>query len=118
MDWQRRRRFAPVAALAAVTSIAAATARAGDEVTIPSFPDRLYRQWTLEPVEPEPESAAHVRSRDAAVEKLSLREAVATALENNPGIAVERLGPRFARADVERAIGAFDPELRAYGEFR
>ncbi|MGH7859167.1 MAG: TolC family protein [Candidatus Binatia bacterium] len=116
----RRHRLVVLSALVALAAVAGAADEPApsEEVTIPSLREGLYRQWTLEPVEPEPESPEHLRSRDSSVERLSLREAVAIALENNPGIAVERLGPRFARADVERVLGAFDPELRAYGEWR
>jgi hypothetical protein len=65
-----------------------------DEIAVPSLGEQLRRQWTIEDIEPKPESKAYLRSRDDAVERLSLREAVAVALQNNPGIAVERLEPR------------------------
>lgn len=102
--------------LAVLVRLAIAGPPATDEVSVPSFSEQLYRQWTLEPVEPKPEPREHLRTRDQTVERLSLREAVAAALENNPGIAVERLGPHFARADIDRAAGAFDPLFKAYGK--
>lgn len=115
----RRTLLVGVFALAASvgTGAGAADQWKSEEVPIPSFPEQLYRQWQIEPSERAPESKDFLRSRDTAVDRLSLREAVAVALENNPGIAVERLGPLFARADIDRALGAFDPRFVASGSF-
>lgn len=90
----------------------------GGEVKIPSLPEQLRRQWTIERIEPQPESRGYLKSRDETVERLSLREAIATALENNPGISVERLGPSFARAGIDRAVGVFDPSFKTYGKIQ
>jgi outer membrane protein len=87
-------------------------------IPIPSLLEQLQRQWISEDVPPESESAEHLRSRDETVERLSLREAVLTALENNPGIAVERLGPLFANAEIGRAYGAFDPSFTLFGKLQ
>jgi HAE1 family hydrophobic/amphiphilic exporter-1 len=82
-------------------------------VRIPSRLEQLRMQWAIEDVQPEPESKEYLQSRDDTVERLSLSDAVGAALANNPGVAAERLGPLFARADVNRANGAFDPVLEA-----
>lgn len=105
-------------ALAAATSgpATAAEPTADSLEELPSVFEALSGQWSTQDVLPPLESAERLRSRDDSVERLSLREAVATALENNPGIAVERLGPRYARAEVARAYAIFDPELRLFGE--
>jgi outer membrane protein len=86
-----------------------------EQLAIPSFPEQLREQWTREDIQPKPEPRDYLETRDDTVERLSLREAVATALQNNPGIAVERLGPEFARADVDRANGIFDPTFQSSG---
>jgi outer membrane protein len=88
---------------------------ADEEFAVPSLPEQLRRQWTIEDVAPKLEPRSYLATRDDTIERLSLREAVATALENNPSIAVERLGPEFARAEVDRVIGVFDPTLKAAG---
>ena len=88
------------------------------EVTIPSLGEQLRQQWVIEDVLPEIEDKDYLRTRDETVEKLSLREAVLIALENNPGVASERLGPAFARAEVDRVYGNFDPTFEATGEYR
>ncbi|MBI2963777.1 MAG: TolC family protein [Deltaproteobacteria bacterium] len=82
-------------------------------VRIPSLGEQIRRQWAIEDVQPQVESKDYLGSRDDRVERLSLRDAVTAALENNPGIAAERLGPSLARADVDRANGIFDPVLEA-----
>lgn len=84
-----------------------------DAIVVPSLGEQLRRQWTIEDIQPQPESRAYLQTRDDTVERLSLREAVGVALENNPGIAVERLGPEFARAEIDRANGVFDPTFEA-----
>ncbi|HSD11741.1 MAG TPA: TolC family protein [Candidatus Binatia bacterium] len=112
------KRFVAVATALLFGSIvptAAFAESAGTDFPIPSFQEQLRKQWTRQDVEPKPEPRSYLETRDDAVERLSLREAVATALQNNPGIAVERLGPEFARADVDRANGIFDPTFQASG---
>ena len=86
------------------------------EVEVPSVLQALSRQWTSEAINPEPESSAFLRSRDSLEERLSLAEAVTTAIENNPGIAAERLGPIRARNTVRGNWGIFDPEIRLYAD--
>lgn len=82
-------------------------------VPIPSLGEQLMKQWTPEGVT----SAPVVTSgpSDDTVSRMSLRDAVATALERNPGIAVRRLGPTYARAGISRAYGIFDPEFTLFG---
>ena len=92
--------------------------KAADELRVPSLVEQIQQQWRMDDVLPEAESAEHLRSRDDTVESLSLREAVTTALENNPGIAVERLGPAYASAEIGKAYGAFDPTFTLFGKFQ
>jgi outer membrane protein len=82
-------------------------------VPIPSLLEQFRKQWTIEDVQPKPETKEYLQTRDDTVERLSLTDAVGVALENNPGIAADRLGPLFARADIERANGVFDPILES-----
>jgi outer membrane protein TolC len=81
---------------------------------VPSFLEQLRGQWRLERTEAEPEPPERIRTRDDAVERLTLREAVAVGLENNPAIAAERLGPPLARAEIDRTLGAFDPKITGF----
>jgi len=111
----RRSLVLAVISLATGLVQAAVSTATADDFPVPSIGDQLHRQWTIEDVAPKPEARSYVVTRDDAVERLSLREAVAAALENNPGIAVERLGPEFARAEVDRVNGVFDPTLQATG---
>jgi outer membrane protein len=106
-----------VAALLAcsIVPVASFAQTADDNFPIPSFQKQLREQWTIEDLQPKPEPKAFLETRDDTLERLSLREAVAVALANNPGIAVERLGPEFARADIDRANGVFDPTFQASG---
>jgi outer membrane protein TolC len=101
----------PLALAFLLVSGGPAGAQTGGEepIPVPSLPRQLFLQWSIEDVRPKPEPKEHVGTHDDTVERLSLREAVATALENNPGIAAERLGPQFARASIDRALGVFDP---------
>jgi len=109
-----RRAFALVSLLAGGPVLAADVS--GPD--IPSFAEQVSRQWRIEDTKPPSESAEYLRTRDDTVERLSLREAVAIALAENPRVATERLGPPFARANVRRSFGVFDPELEAFAELR
>jgi len=97
---------------------AAGAERRSTEVSVPSLGEQLRSQWTINDLQPAVESKEYLRSRDDTVERLSLREAVRVALENNPGIASQRLGPASARADVDRANGIFDPRFEATAEWQ
>ena len=90
-----------------------AASEPADEFTVPPLRELLRRQWTIEDIEPQPEARAYLQTSDDTLQRLSLREAVGVALQNNPGIAVERLGPEFARAEIDRANGVFDPTFVA-----
>jgi outer membrane protein TolC len=60
--------------------------------------------------------ALHVPSpitRDDQVERVSLKEAIALALQNNPGIAAQRLEPIGQDGAVLAAQGVFDPTVAA-----
>jgi outer membrane protein len=92
---------------------AAYAAPPAEQFSVPSLAEQLRGQWTIEDVAPKLESRAYLETRDDTVERLSLREAVGIALENNPGIAVERLGPEFARAGIDLADEVFDPTFQA-----
>jgi len=105
--------FAVASLLSSLALPTPALAETADEIAVPSLGEQLRRQWTIEDIQPQPESRAYLQTRDDTVERLSLREAVGVALENNPGIAVERLGPEFARGEIDRANGVFDPTFEA-----
>lgn len=90
-----------------------AGAEAADEIRIPTLAEQIVRQWRVDDAAPRRESREFLGSRDDTVERLSLREAVAAALANNPGLAAERLGPDDARTEIARANGIFDPIVEA-----
>jgi outer membrane protein TolC len=74
----------------------------------PSRFREIPRQW--QPMRDSP--ALHVPSpitRDEQVERVSLKEAIALALQNNPGIAAQRLEPIGQDGAVLEAQGIFDP---------
>ena len=50
-------------------------------------------------------------TRDEEVERVTLKEAIGIALENNPGIAAQRLEPTRQGAGVLQAGATFDPTL-------
>lgn len=50
-------------------------------------------------------------TRDDEIQRVTLKEAIAIALENNPGIAARRLEPTRVQQDVLEAQGVFDPVL-------
>jgi hypothetical protein len=50
-------------------------------------------------------------THDDTIEHVTLKEAIAIALENNPGIAANRLEPTRVSADVLSAQSQFDPVL-------
>ncbi len=102
-----------VASLASALATPPCRADPTTDVRIPTLGEQFLRQWRIENTAPIAESPDFVRSRDETESRLSLRDAIATALANNPGIAVERLGPAFARADVARSNGIFDPVVEA-----
>jgi hypothetical protein len=52
-------------------------------------------------------------TRDTQVQRVSLKETIAIALEHNPGIAARRLEPTRLQGDVLRTQGAFDPSFNS-----
>jgi outer membrane protein TolC len=90
------------------------TALAESITPLPDAPnpiDVLADQWQLSL----PPSAARAPigaiTRDETVEHASLKQAIALALEHNPGIAARRLEPTLREADVLAAQAKFDPVL-------
>ena len=88
-----------------------------DGIAIPSLAEQLRLQWSLVDLKPVPESRRDLETRDDTLERLSLRDAVRVAIENNPAVASERLGPAAARAEVDRANGIFDPTFEASADW-
>src|SRR5262245_27989270 len=83
----------------------------------PPLPEAPYRfsvlmdQWRALP-----QPSAAIRhpggiTRDDVIEHVTLTETIAIALENNPGIAADRLEPTRVSADVLGAQAQFDPIL-------
>lgn len=105
-------RRAPVVGLLLLALGAVAPAHAETIEPLPAAPgpiDVLGDQWQL----PLPPSSATRPvgpiTRDDTVELVSLKEAIAIALEHNPGIAARRLEPTLQTADVLAAQAKFDP---------
>jgi outer membrane protein len=73
--------------------------------------DVLVDQWRLPLPPSDATRPVGAITRDDTVERVSLKEAIAIALENNPGIAARRLEPVAASADVLAAQAKFDPVL-------
>jgi outer membrane protein TolC len=104
-----------VTRLVVVTLLAGATAgRATEPAPAPSEPSWrgavLLDQWRGIPRS----SALDVPSpvtRDEDVQRVTLKEAIAIALENNPGIAARRLEPARFDTNVLAAQSEFDPTL-------
>jgi outer membrane protein TolC len=101
--------------------LAAPFAVRADDVTPPPLPEAPFRFSVLmEQWRPVPEPSEVLRhpgaiTRDDTIEHVTLKEAIAIALENNPGIAASRLEPTRVSADVLAAQAQFDPWLG--GEF-
>ena len=71
----------------------------------------LPEQWQRE-VPPSPATVTpSVITRDDEVQRVTLREAIAIALENNPGIAAQRLEPTRVEQSVLEAQGQYDPTV-------
>jgi len=103
-----------------------ATGAAATDPTPPPLPEASYRfsvlmdQWRprLEPSD----ALRHPVSitRDDTVEHVTLQDAIAIALENNPGIAASRLEPTRVSADILNAQSQFDyvlgGDVQVWGE--
>jgi len=101
--------------LCALVAVSASVVRAADTREPRTWwgARELPRQWR--PNEPESD-AVKVPSeitRDDNVEPVSLKQAIAIALENNPRIAAQRLEPAKQEAGILGAQAQFDPTLSA-----
>jgi outer membrane protein TolC len=107
--------------LVLVLLLAAPSAARADDVSPPPLPEAPFRfsvlmeQWRPEPLPSEALRHPTGITRDDMTEHVTLKEAIAIALENNPGIAANRLEPTRVSADVLNAQSQFDPVLG--GEF-
>ncbi len=71
----------------------------------------LSEQWQTQ-LEANPALAVpSTITHDDEIQNVTLKEAIAIALENNPGIAARRLEPTRVQQDVLEAQGQFDPVL-------
>ena len=89
----------------------------GTDSSPPPLPEAPFRfsvlmdQWR-----PLPEPSDVLRhpgtiTHDDTIQRVTLQEAIAIALENNPGVAAQRLEPTRLEADVLAAQAKFDPLL-------
>jgi outer membrane protein TolC len=97
--------------------LAATTVARAADPSPPPLPEAPFRfsvlmdQWRAAP---EPLATLRhpgVITRDDTIEHVTLKEAIAIALDNNPGIAARRLEPTRVSADVLSAQSQFDPLL-------
>ncbi|MFA4944018.1 MAG: TolC family protein [Lentisphaeria bacterium] len=95
---------------------AAATLFAGACATIPTHPER-DRIAPAQPATPPPKTASAPEEGATATAAgpltLDLPDAILLALENNRGLAIQRLEPQIRRTTEETARAAFDPTLAA-----
>jgi outer membrane protein TolC len=106
-----RRSGAALALVLAAAAISGAEDPAG-RGTWWGFP-YLRNQWRRDIPESEALRVPHPVTRDANVQEVTLKEAIALALENNPGIAARRLEPPRVETGVLQAQSQFDPQLLA-----
>ncbi len=109
-----RRRTIAAALLLALPGVArAAGGELGPRPGVPSRATVFSEQWRPGV----PASPALVVPgppvRDTKVERVTLKEAIALALEHNPGVAAERLDPTLAREGVLQAQSEFDPAFKS-----
>jgi len=104
----------PRSLLAYILLFACASAALGEEPLVPPAPSRLSMflpQWRLT-FPPNPALAIPARiTRDEDVDRVTLKEAIGLALQNNPGIAAQRLEPARQEQDVLQAEAQYDPNL-------
>ena len=92
-------------------AMAARATEPGSPPTEPSWRGAVWTdQWRDIPRSPALDVPSPI-TRDDDVQRVTLREAIAIALENNPGIAARRLEPGRFDAGVLQAQSAFDPLL-------
>src|SRR5262245_17335415 len=99
--------------IAFIVCVLATRTRAVDEPA-PAPPGPSWRgavlpeQW--KPIPPDPTTRIpDPITHDDVVQRVTLKEAIAIAVENNPGIAARRLDPAKFGSDVLGAQSAFDP---------
>src|SRR5689334_11778823 len=95
----------------AVGVLSVATVASAADSSQPSWRGAVWPdQWRAIPKS----SALDIPSpitRDEEVQRVTLKETIAIALENNPGIAARRMEPALADARVLGAQSIFDPAL-------
>jgi outer membrane protein TolC len=95
-------------ACCALLVTAGAVAAEDDPARTPWRAGEIIRQWQPVPDSPAVRIPSPI-TRDEQVERVSLKEAIALALQNNPGIAAQRLEPIGQEGAVLEAQGVFDP---------
>jgi outer membrane protein TolC len=111
-------RFGMLVLLPLLGAVSAAGAGDLSPPPLPEAPFRfsvLMEQWRSLPAPSEALRHPGAITRDDTIAHVTLQEAIAIALENNPGIAASRLEPTRVSADVLSAQAKFDPLLG--GEF-
>ncbi len=83
-----------------------------------SIPSEFVRQWSpAYAVAPENLiSEKYLRSMDNTARKITLKEAIYIAINNNPALKASELDPIAATESVRGANAAFDPDLTAQGD--
>ena len=96
-------------------SVPASAANQFERNPILSIPSEFGRQWTpAKEVAPENLiSERYLRSMDNTARKISLKEAIYIAINNNPALKATELDPIAATEAVRGANAAFDPDLTA-----
>ncbi len=90
-------------------SVSSQATRKFETNPILSLPDILARQWT--PGREDLASDYFPRIEDNQEQKLSLKETIYLALQNNPGLMSVSLDPVAATESVKAANAVFDPQL-------
>ncbi len=73
----------------------------------------LSEQWQTQLARDPALDVPSTISRDDEIQRVTLKETIAIALENNPGIAARRLEPTRVQQDVLEAQGQYDPVAAA-----
>jgi len=145
--WSRLRRRPAVVTILATAGLLGLGGATAQDVTVQDVtaPDVMVRDVTVQDVTAQDATVQDVRAQDAMVRdataqdaetcdvggrqawaqhagsdtlRISLPEAVLTALENNPSFAIQRLAPAIAETYAAGERAAFDPVLTATGTRR
>jgi outer membrane protein TolC len=102
-------------ALCALVVLSASVGRAEDAQEPRTWwgAKELPRQWSRTEPESDAVKVPDEITRDENVEPVSLKQAIAIALENNPRIAAQRLEPAKQEAGILGAQAQYDPTLAA-----